>query len=66
MPKPLLRVRLIAPTEQADTIAAAFLDTARQLIGPTATYRTRKLPARTRDHHRVYLTVTPPEPERTP
>jgi hypothetical protein len=59
MSAPLLQVRLITSTERADTIAATFLDAARTVLGPTATYHTRKLPARRHGHCRVYLTVTP-------
>lgn len=64
MTKPILHVRLIAPTDHADLIAATVLDTVRQLVGPTATYRTRKLPARTAGQSRVYLTVTPEDTTR--
>jgi hypothetical protein len=57
-PAPLCQVRVIAPTDQATTLAGHLAEHARRLFGDHITCHTMIRYARRAGYLRVYLTVT--------
>jgi hypothetical protein len=57
-PAPLCQVRVIAPADQATTLAGQLAEHARRLFGDQITCRTTIRYARRTGYVRVYLTIT--------
>jgi hypothetical protein len=62
-PAPLCQVRVIAPANQATTLAGQLAEHARRLFGEHITCRTAIRYARRTGYVRVYLTITGKENE---